>query len=220
MTLRLPRRRFLAGATGFVGALSLPWRAKAADPFRIFMITFRGETDVERGYRDYLAQRRIAVDITLRDAERDAKKVAAFVEEIRDEGREARLLAVEASAARECERHLHEREFTVLDDMQRRAVSEPLGRCRGNGERRRRRECRSLGAIEGGLLCQRGRGGCGECDVRECEPREEGARVDHWTIPRVAASSFLPCGTMLSVTRPLNRYCFTTRCTSAAVTLR
>jgi putative ABC transport system substrate-binding protein len=83
MTLLVPRRRFLAGATGFVGALSLPWRADAADPFKIFMITFRGETEVERGYRDYLAQRRIAVEITLRDAERDAKKVAAFVEEIR-----------------------------------------------------------------------------------------------------------------------------------------
>ncbi len=83
MTLRLPRRRFLAASTGFVGALSLPRRTRAADPFKIFMITFRGETDVERGYRDYLAQRRIAVDITLRDAERDAKKVAAFVEEIR-----------------------------------------------------------------------------------------------------------------------------------------
>ncbi len=83
MTLRLPRRQFLAASTGFVGALSLPGRSRAADPYKIYMITFRGETDVERGYRDYLAQRRIAVDITLRDAERDAKKVAAFVEEIR-----------------------------------------------------------------------------------------------------------------------------------------
>lgn len=83
MTLRMPRRRFLAGASGLVGALSLPWDAAADTHFNIYMITFRGETDVERGYRDYLAQRRIQVNITLRDAARDAKNVAPFIEEIR-----------------------------------------------------------------------------------------------------------------------------------------
>jgi len=84
MTLRLRRRRFLAGATGFVGALTLPYQAGAEEHYKIFMITFRGETDVERGYRDYLAQRRIAVEIVMRDAQRDANNVAGFVEEIRE----------------------------------------------------------------------------------------------------------------------------------------
>jgi putative ABC transport system substrate-binding protein len=40
-------------------------------------------TDVERGFQDYFAARRIPVEITFRDLNRDASRMPAFVEEIR-----------------------------------------------------------------------------------------------------------------------------------------
>lgn len=85
MTASIARRRFLAASAGLAGAAALPGRLSAASgPFTIYMLTFRGETEVERGYRDYLAQRRIEANIIVRDAERDARKVAGFLPEIRE----------------------------------------------------------------------------------------------------------------------------------------
>ena len=52
-------------------------------PYRIYAITFRGMTDVERGFQDYFAARRIPVQITFRDLNRDASRMPGFVEEIR-----------------------------------------------------------------------------------------------------------------------------------------
>ena len=52
-------------------------------PYRIYAITFRGMTDVERGFQDYFAARRIPVQITWRDLNRDASRMAGFLEEIR-----------------------------------------------------------------------------------------------------------------------------------------
>jgi len=52
-------------------------------PYRIYAITFRGMTDVERGFQDYFAARRIPVQITFRDLNRDNSRMAGFVEEIR-----------------------------------------------------------------------------------------------------------------------------------------
>lgn len=57
-----------------------PVRAK---PFRIYAITFRGMTDVEKGFQDYLASRRIPVDITFRDLARDEARMPGFLAEIR-----------------------------------------------------------------------------------------------------------------------------------------
>ena len=42
-------------------------QAAAQRPYRIYAITFRGMTDVERGFQDYFAARRIPVQITWRD---------------------------------------------------------------------------------------------------------------------------------------------------------
>ncbi|HEX3096255.1 MAG TPA: ABC transporter substrate-binding protein [Usitatibacter sp.] len=52
-------------------------------PLRIYAITFRGMTDVERGFQDYFAARRIPVQITWRDLNRDAARMPVFLDEIR-----------------------------------------------------------------------------------------------------------------------------------------
>ena len=52
-------------------------------PYRIYAITFRGMTDVERGFQDYFAARRIPVQITFRDLNRDNSRMPGFLDEIR-----------------------------------------------------------------------------------------------------------------------------------------
>jgi putative ABC transport system substrate-binding protein len=52
-------------------------------PYRIYAITFRGMTDVEKGFQDYFTARRIPVQITFRDLNRDASRMPGFIEEIR-----------------------------------------------------------------------------------------------------------------------------------------
>ncbi|WMS42982.1 ABC transporter substrate-binding protein [Acuticoccus sp. MNP-M23] len=74
------RRTVLGG----LAALSAPRIARARDPFRIFQITYRGETDVERGFRDYLEQRGIDVEITHRSAELDPSRVPDILKEVRE----------------------------------------------------------------------------------------------------------------------------------------
>lgn len=87
------RRRLLTAAiagtclTGLTGASSvLAQRAGARDgqrPFRIYAITFRGMTDVEKGFEEYFASRKISVQITYRDLNREAARMKGFLEEIR-----------------------------------------------------------------------------------------------------------------------------------------
>lgn len=55
----------------------------SARPYRIYAITFRGMTDIERGFTEYFAARRIPVQITWRDLNRDAARMPGFIEEIR-----------------------------------------------------------------------------------------------------------------------------------------
>lgn len=54
-----------------------------AKPYRIYAITFRGVTDVEKGFRDYFSARRIPIEITFRDIALDASRIPGFLEEIR-----------------------------------------------------------------------------------------------------------------------------------------
>jgi putative tryptophan/tyrosine transport system substrate-binding protein len=58
-------------------------RAGGPRPFRIYAITFRGMTEVEKGFTDYFAARHIPVEVTFRDLNRDPSRMAGFVEEIR-----------------------------------------------------------------------------------------------------------------------------------------
>src|SRR3954471_9960518 len=52
-------------------------------PYRIYAITFRGMTDVERGFQDYFTSHRIPVQIIFRDLNRDPSRMAGFLDEIR-----------------------------------------------------------------------------------------------------------------------------------------
>lgn len=56
---------------------------QAARPFRIYAVTYRGVTEVERGFADYFAARGIPVEITYRDIALDTGRLPALVEEIR-----------------------------------------------------------------------------------------------------------------------------------------
>jgi putative ABC transport system substrate-binding protein len=57
--------------------------ASTSRPLRIYGITFRGMTDVEKGFEEYFASRKIPVQITWRDLNRDATKMPGFIDEIR-----------------------------------------------------------------------------------------------------------------------------------------
>lgn len=57
--------------------------ANSAKPLRIYAITFRGMTDVEKGFEEFFASRKIPVQISFRDLNRDATRMAGFLDEIR-----------------------------------------------------------------------------------------------------------------------------------------
>ena len=89
---RISRRAWLASAAACLApmaAWSQPLARSAAAargagrPYRILAVTFRGMTDVEKGFQDYFAARRIPVQITFRDLNRDNTRMPGFLEEIR-----------------------------------------------------------------------------------------------------------------------------------------
>jgi len=49
--------------------------------YQIFMILWRGETRVERGFRDYIRDRNLPFDLIVRSVDRDRKKIPEFVAE-------------------------------------------------------------------------------------------------------------------------------------------
>jgi len=61
----------------------LPTARAAPRPWRIWAITYRGKTDVERGFSDYLTTHGIPVEITWRDIALDPARLPALVDEIR-----------------------------------------------------------------------------------------------------------------------------------------
>jgi putative tryptophan/tyrosine transport system substrate-binding protein len=59
-------------------------RARQADkPYRIYAITYRGRTDIEKGFEEYFRSRKISVEITWRDLNLDPSRFPRFIEEIR-----------------------------------------------------------------------------------------------------------------------------------------
>lgn len=81
------RRQWLGAALGAglaSPALAAPQPARdARKPFRIYAITFRGMTDVEKGFEEHFASRKIPVQITYRDLNRDPARMPGFLDEIR-----------------------------------------------------------------------------------------------------------------------------------------
>ena len=55
-----------------------------AGQFRIFMVLWRGITEAEKGFMDYLSQRGIDADFVIRDCEKDKSKLPEIMKEIRD----------------------------------------------------------------------------------------------------------------------------------------
>lgn len=78
------RRLLLRAAAGALAAAALP-RALAAGsrPPRIYMILYRGETDVEKGFRDYFAVNGIPVELIVRDVALDVSRVPQLIAEAR-----------------------------------------------------------------------------------------------------------------------------------------
>jgi len=89
--LHTTRRQWLAAALSAALPASMPALAAApastapnsGKPFRIYAITFRGMTDVEKGFAEFFASRKIPVQITYRDLNRDPTRMPGFLEEIR-----------------------------------------------------------------------------------------------------------------------------------------
>lgn len=57
--------------------------AAADKPYRIYVITFRGMTDIEKGFEEHFRSRKIPVEIIYRDMARDANRLPGFIDEIR-----------------------------------------------------------------------------------------------------------------------------------------
>jgi len=78
------RRQFCRTSVLGLGALSAGKALSAApSPKKIFIVTYRGKTDVERGFRAYLADNGYAVDYIERDLARDRSRIPGIVAEIR-----------------------------------------------------------------------------------------------------------------------------------------
>ena len=56
---------------------------QAHKPYRIYAITYRGITDIEKGFEEYFRSRKIRVEITWRDLNLDPSRFPRFIEEIR-----------------------------------------------------------------------------------------------------------------------------------------
>ena len=76
ITLGLAAACFLA-LSGAAAAQSVE------EPFHVFLVTWRGETDVEHGFRAHMRSRSIRVRYTWRDIARDRSRISEIVEEIR-----------------------------------------------------------------------------------------------------------------------------------------
>jgi len=75
------RRQLLAAAAASLPVLG--HAARADRPPRIHAVTFRGMTDVEKGFEEYFTSRKLPVEITYRDINRDATRMPAILDEIR-----------------------------------------------------------------------------------------------------------------------------------------
>ena len=78
----MKRRDLLALALPIPAALAATPRPT---PWRMYAVTYRGRTDVERGFADYFAARGIPVEITWRDIALDPSRLPGLVDEIRRE---------------------------------------------------------------------------------------------------------------------------------------
>ncbi len=78
------RRRFLQATAGMIAGAAMAGTAAAqSGPYRIYRITYRGRTEVEDGFDDYLASNGVAAEFIERDADRSTARLPEFIDEIR-----------------------------------------------------------------------------------------------------------------------------------------
>ncbi len=78
------RRTFLKQLGGIAAITAAPRAfAQGGKPYRIYAVTWRGKTQVEKGLEDYFGKQGIAVEFIWRDAEQQAARLPEFVAEIR-----------------------------------------------------------------------------------------------------------------------------------------
>ena len=79
------RRDLIFGplALGLAGSISGNARASAAGK-SVFMVLWRGETEVEAGFREYFAEADVPIDITIRSVDRDVSKIPSILDEIEE----------------------------------------------------------------------------------------------------------------------------------------
>ncbi|EIJ42220.1 ABC-type uncharacterized transport system, periplasmic component [Beggiatoa alba B18LD] len=64
--------------------MNLPlYAADTQSPFHIYMVVWRGETEVDVGFREYFKNNRIPVTFTLKDMDRDSSKFPEVIAEIK-----------------------------------------------------------------------------------------------------------------------------------------
>lgn len=73
----------LLPASAMADGPAAPDDAAPAHRYRITMVLYRGETEVEAGFRAYLAQNGVEADITVRNINRDVARVPDIVREIK-----------------------------------------------------------------------------------------------------------------------------------------
>lgn len=84
----MKRRRMLAAMAG-LGAVACagPARASGRDkPFRIYMALYRGWEECAQGFKDYLVNQNIPVELIVRDAGQDKAKLRGFADEAKSLG--------------------------------------------------------------------------------------------------------------------------------------
>jgi putative ABC transport system substrate-binding protein len=78
------RRRFLASSLALAAGTMLSGHAAGRGrPYRIYMVTWRGITPVEKGFEGYLRSRGVNVEYLWRDAGQNPARIEEFVREIR-----------------------------------------------------------------------------------------------------------------------------------------
>jgi putative ABC transport system substrate-binding protein len=81
------RRRLLgglAGAAALVAVGSVPTLAQVKGAKRVYAVTWRGRTQVEQGFTDYLGKTGLPLEFTWRDAAQSPARIAEFAREIRE----------------------------------------------------------------------------------------------------------------------------------------
>ncbi len=81
--MKVSRRSLLSAMATTAVAAGFGSLAGAAPPYRIYMLLWRGPTEVETGFKDYLAEHNIPVELTVRSLERERSRIPGFVAEIR-----------------------------------------------------------------------------------------------------------------------------------------